>query len=461
MAKVGRNDPCPCGSGKKFKKCCGAEASEAPPSPGLAQAQRVHTLDNALAERIMAWSIEHLGRECLREASAVYLGEEDARVEELEAGLMWSWLTYSYRDEERDALAWYFLDSQPKLHEAEKALLLAQLQATPSVFQVEGVVPGESIELIDRLTLVRHHVTEGSASRSLVPGHVILARVVVLPELRLIMGLHPHALPPRAGEEFVSAARKRLKARSGRAVTLDRMFDPELQLELLYQWRDAQRAQRARPAPRLANTDGHDVLITRDRYSFEASDRTRVLAGLLKLEGAEAAEDDVGVSRVDFLGRGATVPAAFGRTLLGKAELSATTFVLESDSVERSDQLRVRVEKSLGALVRFRLREHADPMSKARGTKVLDARSLVETPLVPPEFVEIARAMRQEYMKRWLDMDIPALGGETPRVASKSKRGRARLELLLREMEHDEARIPENERIDLRPLRAELGLLSR
>ena len=23
--KVGRNDPCPCGSGKKFKKCCGAK----------------------------------------------------------------------------------------------------------------------------------------------------------------------------------------------------------------------------------------------------------------------------------------------------------------------------------------------------------------------------------------------------------------------------------------------------
>jgi uncharacterized protein YecA (UPF0149 family) len=21
---IGRNDPCPCGSGKKFKKCCGA-----------------------------------------------------------------------------------------------------------------------------------------------------------------------------------------------------------------------------------------------------------------------------------------------------------------------------------------------------------------------------------------------------------------------------------------------------
>jgi preprotein translocase subunit SecA len=26
-AKVGRNDPCPCGSGKKYKKCHGAEVT--------------------------------------------------------------------------------------------------------------------------------------------------------------------------------------------------------------------------------------------------------------------------------------------------------------------------------------------------------------------------------------------------------------------------------------------------
>jgi preprotein translocase subunit SecA len=25
--KVGRNDPCPCGSGKKYKKCCGASVN--------------------------------------------------------------------------------------------------------------------------------------------------------------------------------------------------------------------------------------------------------------------------------------------------------------------------------------------------------------------------------------------------------------------------------------------------
>jgi uncharacterized protein len=26
--KVGRNDPCTCGSGKKFKKCCGADQAQ-------------------------------------------------------------------------------------------------------------------------------------------------------------------------------------------------------------------------------------------------------------------------------------------------------------------------------------------------------------------------------------------------------------------------------------------------
>jgi len=31
-SKVGRNDPCPCGSGLKYKKCCAAKADAAPPS---------------------------------------------------------------------------------------------------------------------------------------------------------------------------------------------------------------------------------------------------------------------------------------------------------------------------------------------------------------------------------------------------------------------------------------------
>jgi tetratricopeptide (TPR) repeat protein len=38
MAKVGRNDPCPCGSGRKYKKCCLPSQSE--PAPAAAVTTR-------------------------------------------------------------------------------------------------------------------------------------------------------------------------------------------------------------------------------------------------------------------------------------------------------------------------------------------------------------------------------------------------------------------------------------
>ena len=31
MARVGRNDPCPCDSGKKFKQCCAAKTNQMSP----------------------------------------------------------------------------------------------------------------------------------------------------------------------------------------------------------------------------------------------------------------------------------------------------------------------------------------------------------------------------------------------------------------------------------------------
>jgi len=47
MAKIGRNDPCRCGSGKKYKKCC--EAVELAQSAERARAARL-----AEAERVLA-----------------------------------------------------------------------------------------------------------------------------------------------------------------------------------------------------------------------------------------------------------------------------------------------------------------------------------------------------------------------------------------------------------------------
>ena len=41
MTKVGRNDPCPCGSGKKYKRCCLAkDEQEAEAARAAAEAER-------------------------------------------------------------------------------------------------------------------------------------------------------------------------------------------------------------------------------------------------------------------------------------------------------------------------------------------------------------------------------------------------------------------------------------
>lgn len=52
MAKIGRNDPCPCGSGKKYKRCCLAvdqaarTAAREPLDPGLSRLPPTPTLDD-------------------------------------------------------------------------------------------------------------------------------------------------------------------------------------------------------------------------------------------------------------------------------------------------------------------------------------------------------------------------------------------------------------------------------
>jgi tetratricopeptide (TPR) repeat protein len=52
MAKIGRNDPCSCGSGKKYKRCCLAvdqaarTAAREPLDPGFSRLPTIPTLDD-------------------------------------------------------------------------------------------------------------------------------------------------------------------------------------------------------------------------------------------------------------------------------------------------------------------------------------------------------------------------------------------------------------------------------
>jgi hypothetical protein len=80
---------------------------------------------------------------------------------------------------------------------------------------------------------------------------------------------------------------------------------------------------------------------------------------------------------------------------------------------------------------------------------------------IPPEVeAELVHTYYDQHYRAWVDTPLPALGGQTPRGAARSKAGRPRVVGLLKDMESRSAR----ERLAGRPaydfgwMWAELGL---
>jgi hypothetical protein len=180
-----------------------------------------------------------------------------------------------------------------------------------------------------------------------------------------------------------------------------------------------------------------------------------VIAGLLSLPDAQ--RDDGGGSQVEisFVRQG-SAKGVLPTTLIGRATLEGSTLRLETNSIPRADRLRDLVQSRLGGMATFRVREHADPVAGIHGKRAAPAPAPEP---IPPEALEMVKAMQAEHYRRWLDEEIPALGGLTPRAAAKRKGApREALHLLLAEIENSEAREPEAQRYDVAGLRRELGI---
>jgi hypothetical protein len=147
------------------------------------------------------------------------------------------------------------------------------------------------------------------------------------------------------------------------------------------------------------------------------------------------------------------VHAHWDNTVMGHLTLGSDRLQLETNSVERADRLRAQLEAGCGALVRHRLREHADPLSSARS-----GRESGPLPEPPPEALEALREFKTRHYATWSDTPLPALGGKTPRQAARTRRGRNQVDVMLRSMENSEQRAGGGAPFDFGPLRRDLGL---
>lgn len=443
MQQPGRNDPCPCGSGRKYKRCHLAKAAErhAPAA--------VHALDSRLAAEMFRYARKRFGDEWLHDAQDLIDAEKDLT-------LLATWSVYHARVRDRTIAEWFLEERGGRLSAAERRWLDAQGAAWVSVWQVVAVEPGSSLELEDLLSGERRSVQEASASTMLVVRDSILARIVTHGDLAVVCGVHSRVLPPAEAAEVVRKVRAR--ARVKRGVRPERLRSEELARYLIDRWAEevAELDRRRRTLPHLRNTDGDGFVLVADHFEFDPARRAEVEAALASLDGVAPPDEGHEDATYTFLREGNAQHASWDNTVLGTARVSDGALRLETNSVERADLLARRLRESLGGLLREGLRDLTDPEPLLR-QMVQERDRAVDEP-TPREAEPILREWKQRHYSGWADERLPALDGQTPREAVRMPRGREQVEILIRQLENAEAREPEGTRFDVSAIRIALGL---
>jgi len=443
--KVGRNDPCPCGSGRKYKKCH-LRANEQEQAAAR-ERDGSHDRDEELVYEVAAFAAARFG--------AAWQGHmrdfADAR-DAIQLSLPWA--VYHYRVEGATVVDWYLQEQGHHLSRAERAWLAAQGEAWLSVWEVTEVEPGVGLTLRDLLSGETRAIREVTASQTLVVRDALLGRVVDHDGRSLLCGAHPRPLPPVAAAEVVHRARGRLRRK--RAVPVARLREEAIGRYLIRRWEEAVAELDARSAlpPQLQNTDGDPLLLTTDHFEIAPGAGAAVAAQLAALEGVERPDPDGDPPAYLFLRPGNPLHRSGDNTVVGHARLGDAGLAIDTNSLPRADALRARVEAACGDRLRHRARTHADP---GPSLAIPPERRAAPRPR-PPGAEQIELAFKERHYADWLDEPIPALAGATPRAAAATPAGRAAVDLLLKEIENQEHRAAGAAAFDFSALRRELGL---
>lgn len=455
----GRNDPCPCGSGKKYKKCCEG-ADRAVIHPDVTRANAAKEADRRLSRLMLRFAQQRIGADYLERALLAYTGEPGETVEDAELQLALPWWMYNFPLSEREgSLAQIFRgEGAARLLPELRDLIDAHLDAWMGIWEVQRVERGVGVSVTDLLTGEERFVHEVSGSQSLSARDSLLGWVAEQDGISFFGGMHPAALEPRDADLVVRQIRRLCRVRT-RPVKPDRLRELLIQRALIYLWRELVQRRRARPSPTLQNTDGDPLVLIADHFDFLA-DASTLVSRLATLPGAQEpeVEDDPGETVITITKSGNSRMKSWDNTVIGRVVIKSRRLRAESNSLRRADALRSSLSLCLGELVRFRLREETSQTELLRRAMEASAQPRSDLPDHSPEHSAVLKELKERHMLSWLDEKIPALNGLTPREAVKSPRSMKSLELLLREFENHEARLPEDERFDIDRLREQLGI---
>jgi hypothetical protein len=411
-AKVGRNDPCPCGSGKRYKQCCISSGT----TP---------------IERRAGWLSHKLERFALRPMRRSRVVELADVFEDMGSKLEESTSTVLI-----DIAAWEpeliqeFIETRGYLLPADELLLLEEWKHVQlEMYEVVEVDPGATVTVRNTRNGDQILVTERTASRSLTPSTYLLTRIARVGSQHQVVG----AVIPLALSERESALQ---------------LLDGGYSSEDVAAWL----AWITRP-PTMTNREGHDLVMC-SRTLRPVGVEWEVVAGALD-DAFEASDDGTWTDLVDIDGD-QVVRAVIRR--------DGQHLVVETNSVRRSEELAGLlmdledisfevVDNVESTWVEFAASHPPELATEGSAWFKGD-----DTSDMPDELRQDMEDMMAERERNWIDESVPALGGLSPRQALHDPTRREDLLALLAEFERRGAGEPSFVTFNVDRIRGLLGL---
>ncbi len=480
-ARAGRNDPCPCGSGRKLKHCCGAAAETAEPPETIAW-RRIRRLLDESNPQLRRFAMDAYGVEAIEAAweefASPALGELRFGPESPHLEIFMSWFHNFWspdpngervtRDQALvgiEPTRAYLSRCRSRLDPLLREYLESCLESPLSFHRVEDVERGKGLVLRDLVTGSERRIAERRVTESVQAGDILFAQLVQAGGLWLIECCSPLAFPPISQIRIAQECRGIVGRRKSAAFPL-REYD----LEMLEIYHAVSEPLLNPGLPTLQNTDGEPVSMRKVVFEIKSPERT--FAALRHLDPREDAEL-ARLQRRDTQGRlleaglrwieaSKNPRGAMSEKVAAFLSIGASRLVAEVNSEARERRLRDIVEKALGAKARYRATEIqsverllAQEGATARAPSGPESQEVIDSPEV--------RALVNEHMSRhyeaWVNERIPALGNRTPLQAVKSRAGREAVEALVTQIERDAAKMsPPMDPQIVKRLKERLGL---
>ena len=443
--KVGRNDPCPCGSGKKYKKCCmrKEEARREKRSAQTPEEQRALRLYEGFVAR------KHKGE--LREFLGTWVPRFEALGKDLGPEDEWDWpfflaelFLFFGRTGQGEPLVEEFLRTKGRnLSPEEREILRSFKESYPSVFEILETSPEKGqMVLKDLFTEKTFTVRDYNLSEGLAPGEKIWTMLFRVKDYfrpaRISLGVPLFKTEPllrslkekliESGEkEYPAFARKNFVEVFYEAAKV--LFSP---FEVSYLTPEGDRVEMVRAHYRVSAEDFQDIreeLLDREDI-LESGENELVWVEEIEGSAFSVSSPPEGESKPGTLILKGIINGRYlelGRIIF---EPERKRVVLETLSRPRMRRLRQFFEEVSGPRVRFLVEEITDWKRLVSLASQKKEKKVSED--IPDE--ELADLRWVEYLA-WLDTPDPEFEGLSPREAWKDPSLRPRVEERLRNFE--------------------------